>query len=102
MKLTDFVVKDAIVPQLQSASKEDVIREMVASLKNSGAVASEEEEAMLNYMVRASEGGNDESSVGRTEGTEDADLDVGFLLEDFQADLRNIQENIRTGNFMSP
>ena len=35
----------------------------------------------------------------REEREEERDLDVGFLLEDFQAELRHIQENIRTGNF---
>ncbi len=43
MKLTEFVIKDAIIPELKSSTKEDVIREMVASLKNHGAIKSEDE-----------------------------------------------------------
>lgn len=58
MKLTDFVVKDAIVPQLQSASKEDVIREMVASLKNSGNIKAEEEEAVVDAILKREELGS--------------------------------------------
>jgi len=36
MKLTDFVVRDAILPTVKATSKEAVIREMVASLKAAG------------------------------------------------------------------
>jgi len=58
MKLTDFVVKDAIVPQLQSSSKEDVIREMVASLKSSGNIKAEEEEAVVDAILKREELGS--------------------------------------------
>ena len=37
MKLTEFVIKEAILPSLKSTRKEDVIREMVASMKGVGA-----------------------------------------------------------------
>lgn len=58
MKLTDFVVKDAIVPQLQSSSKEDVTREMVASLKSSGNIKAEEEEAVVDAILKREELGS--------------------------------------------
>lgn len=37
MKLLDFVVETAIVPQLKSTERDDVIRELVDALINSGA-----------------------------------------------------------------
>jgi mannitol/fructose-specific phosphotransferase system IIA component (Ntr-type) len=36
MRIADFVVRDAIIPDLQATTKEGVIREMVQSLRNSG------------------------------------------------------------------
>ena len=36
MRMSDFVVRDAIVPNLSAATKDDVIREMVESLRASG------------------------------------------------------------------
>lgn len=52
LKLTDFVVRPAIIPDVQATTKEDVIREMVASLKNSGAIAAEEEEAVVAAILK--------------------------------------------------
>ena len=43
MKLNEFVVADAIVPDLKASSKEDAIRAMVASLKSSGAIPEADE-----------------------------------------------------------
>ena len=36
MRMSDFVVRDAIVPDLKATTKEGVIREMVESLRNAG------------------------------------------------------------------
>jgi mannitol/fructose-specific phosphotransferase system IIA component (Ntr-type) len=36
MRLSEFVVRDAIIPQLTASSKESVIRAMVESLRNAG------------------------------------------------------------------
>src|SRR5216117_4122822 len=36
MRMSDFVVRDAIVPELSATSKEGVIREMVESLRTAG------------------------------------------------------------------
>ena len=58
MKLTDFVVKSAIVPDLKATSKEDVIREMVASLKNSGNIMAEDENAVVEAILKREELGS--------------------------------------------
>ena len=58
MKLTDFVVKSAIVPDLKATSKEDVIREMVASLKNSGNIKAEDENAVVEAILKREELGS--------------------------------------------
>lgn len=58
MKLTDFVVRKAIVPKLQSTSKEDVIREMVASLKECGSIKPEDEDAVVAAILKREELGS--------------------------------------------
>ena len=58
MKLTDFVVKDAIVPKLKASAKEDVIREMVASLKAKGAIKSEDESEVVAAILKREELGS--------------------------------------------
>jgi nitrogen PTS system EIIA component len=40
MRMSDFVVREAIVPELKAATKEDVIREIVESLRASGQLKS--------------------------------------------------------------
>ena len=52
MKLTDFVVQKAIIPDLKATTKEDVIREMVASLKAAGTIKAEEEENCPFWFVK--------------------------------------------------
>ena len=58
MKLTDFVVKSAIIPELKSTSKEDVIREMVSSLKSSGNIKAEDENAVVEAILKREELGS--------------------------------------------
>lgn len=58
MKLTDFVVKSAIVPNLKATSKEEVIREMVASLKTAGNIKAEEEDAVVEAILKREELGS--------------------------------------------
>src|SRR5436190_1289785 len=36
MRMSDFVVREAIVPELSANSKDGVIREMIASLRSAG------------------------------------------------------------------
>jgi PTS system fructose-specific IIA component/PTS system nitrogen regulatory IIA component len=49
MRMSDFVVRDAVVPQLAAATKEGVIREMVEGLKAAGQFRN----ADLEDVVRA-------------------------------------------------
>jgi nitrogen PTS system EIIA component len=58
MKLTEFVIRDAILPDLKSSRKEDVIREMVASLKATGAIKAAEEEAVIAAILKREELGS--------------------------------------------
>ena len=58
MKLTDFVVKSAIIPELKSTSKEEVIREMVSSLKSSGNIKAEDENAVVEAILKREELGS--------------------------------------------
>jgi len=55
MKLTEFVVKESILPSLKATAKEDVIREMVASLKAAGAINASEEEDVISAILRREE-----------------------------------------------
>jgi PTS system fructose-specific IIA component/PTS system nitrogen regulatory IIA component len=58
MKLTEFVIKDAIVPKLKASAKEDVIREMVASLKTKGIIKPEDEEEVVGAILKREELGS--------------------------------------------
>lgn len=58
MKLKEFVVADAIVPDLQAVSKEDAIRAMVASLKSSGAIPEADEEGIISAILKREELGS--------------------------------------------
>jgi mannitol/fructose-specific phosphotransferase system IIA component (Ntr-type) len=49
MRMSDFVVRDAIIPQLSAAAKEGVIREMVEGLRAAGQFRN----ADLDDLVRA-------------------------------------------------
>lgn len=58
MKLKEFVVADAIVPDLQATSKEDAIRAMVTSLKKSGAIPEADEEGIVSAILKREELGS--------------------------------------------
>ena len=58
MKLTEFVIKDAIVPELKAPTKEDAIREMVGSLKVAGAIKAEDEEEVVAAILKREELGS--------------------------------------------
>ncbi|MEP3478342.1 MAG: PTS sugar transporter subunit IIA [Fuerstiella sp.] len=58
MKLTDFVVRKAIVPKLKATTKEEVIREMVASLKENGSIKPDDEEAVVAAILKREELGS--------------------------------------------
>lgn len=63
MKLTEFVVREAIVPELTSTAKSDVVREMVLSLGTSGLIADGEIEAVVQSILKREEQGT--TGIGR-------------------------------------
>ncbi len=58
MKLTDFVIREAIVPSLKSTSKQDVIREIVSSLAATGAIKPADEESVVAAILKREELGS--------------------------------------------
>jgi PTS system nitrogen regulatory IIA component len=58
MKLCDFVVADAIVPDLQAGSKEAAIRAMVASLAKAGSIHAGDEEGIVSAILKREELGS--------------------------------------------
>jgi PTS system nitrogen regulatory IIA component len=52
MRMTDFVVRDAILPELTATTKEGVIREMVASLGNAGYLKAGEIEDIVRAVLK--------------------------------------------------
>lgn len=52
MKLTDFVVKEAILPDIQSTKKEDAIREIVCSLINAQKINHKDIEGIMKALVK--------------------------------------------------
>lgn len=58
MKLCDFVVPEAIIPDLKVSSKEAAIQEMVAGLKNSGTIKPEDEAGIVAAILKREELGS--------------------------------------------
>lgn len=58
MKLTEFVVADAIVPDLQVSSKKAAVQAMVAALKNAGAISADDEESIVGAILKREELGS--------------------------------------------
>jgi mannitol/fructose-specific phosphotransferase system IIA component (Ntr-type) len=52
MRMSDFVVKEAIVPDLKAATKETVIREMVSSLRDAGYFRGGELEDIVKAVLK--------------------------------------------------
>jgi nitrogen PTS system EIIA component len=52
MKLTDFVVPAATVPELQAVDRNGVIRELVKALVSAGAMAAEDGEAVARAVIQ--------------------------------------------------
>ncbi|MEW4490574.1 PTS sugar transporter subunit IIA [Thalassoglobus sp. JC818] len=63
MKLNEFVVPDAILPELKAESKESAIRQMVASLKAAGKIREVDEEAIVAAILKREELGS--TGIGR-------------------------------------
>ena len=58
MKLTDFVVPDAIIPDMNATSKEDAIRAMIDSLKAVGSIQPDAAESILSAVLKREELGS--------------------------------------------
>ncbi len=52
MKLGEFIVNEAIIPELESTDRNGVIRELVESLKKTGKVNSGDVEALVRAVVQ--------------------------------------------------
>jgi nitrogen PTS system EIIA component len=63
MKLSDFVVREAVVPNLVATSKEEVIREMVDNLRATGHIQNGETEAVIKAIMKREEQGT--TGIGR-------------------------------------
>jgi nitrogen PTS system EIIA component len=62
MRMSDFVIRDAILPELKAATKEDVIREVVESLRASGQLKADTEDVVKAILKRESLGS---TGIGR-------------------------------------
>ena len=51
MKLSDFVVKDAIVPELKATDRDHVIRELVESLAAAKAIAHSDVDSVIKSII---------------------------------------------------
>ncbi len=58
MKLTEFVVNEAIIADLQVDTKEAAIRAMVGSLKDAGAIPADDEESIVAAILKREELGS--------------------------------------------
>jgi PTS system fructose-specific IIA component/PTS system nitrogen regulatory IIA component len=58
MKLCDFVVAEAIVPDLKASSKEVAIRGMVSSLRQAGGIKPDDEDGIVTAILKREELGS--------------------------------------------
>jgi mannitol/fructose-specific phosphotransferase system IIA component (Ntr-type) len=58
MKLADFLVREAIIPDLIATTKEEAIREVVESLANSGRIPKNEQQAIVAAIMKREELGS--------------------------------------------
>ncbi len=63
IRITDFVVKEAINPGVKATTKESVIRELVSSLKTTGKVTEADEENIVKAIMRREQLGS--TGIGR-------------------------------------
>jgi PTS system fructose-specific IIA component/PTS system nitrogen regulatory IIA component len=63
MKLADFVVEDAVIPDLKATTKEEVIREMVGALRAAGHIEAEHEQNIVAAIMKREELGS--TGIGR-------------------------------------
>lgn len=58
MKLTDFIVEDAIITEIKATEKEAVIREMVCSLKDAQKINVKDVEVIIKSLMKREELGS--------------------------------------------
>jgi hypothetical protein len=63
MGMANFVVRDAIVPDLKAAAKESVIREMIESLRNAGYFKGGETDDIVKAVLKREQLGS--TGIGR-------------------------------------
>lgn len=63
MRISDFVVREAILPSLKATNKEGVIREMVESLRATGHVKAAAEEGIVKAILKREQLGS--TGIGR-------------------------------------
>jgi len=63
MKLTEFVVERAIIPDLKATTKDAAIREMVAGLRSAGRIANDHDGQIVAAILKREELGS--TGIGR-------------------------------------
>ena len=63
MKFADYILPDAITPEIKATDKEGVIREMVQSLVDAGGIKQEDYEAIVKAFIKREELGS--TAIGR-------------------------------------
>ena len=58
MNFNDFIVKDAITPELQATDRKAVIAELVAALAAAGAIEASAEEEIVTAVLNREQGGS--------------------------------------------
>ncbi len=58
MKFSEFIVKDAIIPELEATNRDDVLEEMVASLAAAGAVPKSTIEEIVAALAKREKNGS--------------------------------------------
>ena len=63
MKLTEFVVENAIIPDLKASSKDEAIQEMVAGLRSAGKIGNDLDGQIVAAILKREELGS--TGIGR-------------------------------------
>jgi PTS system fructose-specific IIA component/PTS system nitrogen regulatory IIA component len=63
MKLSDFVVRDAMLPNLAATTKEGAIKELVESLRAAGHISNDEHENIVKAILKREQLGS--TGIGR-------------------------------------
>jgi mannitol/fructose-specific phosphotransferase system IIA component (Ntr-type) len=58
MKFSDFIVNDAIIPDLQASDRNGAIRELVTSLAGAGAVPADAVEELVAALIKREQNGS--------------------------------------------